>query len=158
MKKHNKLFLYVLTATVIEFGIMVWLNSVLYKGIFNLGMLMPALSIQVVVAYNYTKGKLKTKWGKTTVGLFFSVAIILFFIGKPTYTFEQAKQLVYERESVSKIVDHKDESYRNTVPIYTEETRFFIHYRDYHFEAEERFFLVNPRTGEVIEMKEPYWH
>ncbi|WP_404468384.1 hypothetical protein [Sutcliffiella horikoshii] len=159
MNKSNKFFLYTLVATIIEFGIIAWLNSHFYKGVFDLGMIIPIMSIRVVVAYNYTKGRLKTKWGKPAMGLFFTIPIILFLIGKPTYTFDQAKQLVYESQNVSTIVEYKgEESYRNTVPIYTEERRFFINNRDYHFQADERFFLVHPRTGEVIEMKQPYWH
>ncbi|MEA3320699.1 MAG: hypothetical protein U9Q88_11780 [Bacillota bacterium] len=159
MTKSNKFFLFTLVATLFELGIIAWLNSHFYKGIFSLGIIIPIMYFQVLVAYSYTKGKLKTKWGKPAVGMFFTIPIILFLIGKPTYTFDQAKQLVYESQNVSTIVEYKEEeSYRNTVPIYSDERRIFINYRDYHFEADERFFLVHPRTGEVIEMKQPYWH
>ncbi|NMH74326.1 hypothetical protein HF078_14640 [Bacillus sp. RO2] len=159
MNFSNKFFLYTLVATVLELVIIDWLNSHFYEGVFNLGIIIPVMSTQVIVAYIYTKERSKAKWGKRTVGLFFCLSIILFFIGKPTYTFDQAKQLIYENKDVSTIDEYKEkESYRNTVPIHTEEWRFFIDYRDYHFKAEERFFLVHPRTGEVIEMKQPYWH
>lgn len=109
-----------MVATIMEFGVIIWIDSYLYKGVFNIGMMLPVLSIQLVVAYNYSKGKLRTKWPKVAVGLFFCVGIVLFLVGKPSYTFEQAKQLVYEKEEVSQIVDYKEESYRNTVPIHTD--------------------------------------
>lgn len=157
MTKSNRFFLFTLGATLLELGIIIWLNSHFYKGVFNLGMIIPVMTVRMVVVYTYTKGKLKKQWEKKAIGLFFIVPIVLFLIGKPTYTYDQAKQLVYESHDVSTIVEYKEESYRNTVPIYTEKIRFFINNRDYHYEADNRFFLVNPRTGEVIEMKQPYW-
>jgi len=84
--------------------------------------------------------------------------MLLFVFFKPTYTYEEAKQLVYKNtDGVSNIVIHHEKRYRDTVPIYTEETRFFILYRDYHFEGDGRYFLVHPRTGVVTEMEQPYW-
>lgn len=83
MTKSNKFFLYTLVATLLEFGIIVWLNSHFYKGVFDLSIIIPVMTVRVVVVYNYTKGKLKKQWEKKAIGLFFCVPIILFLIGKP---------------------------------------------------------------------------
>ncbi|MDX8367311.1 hypothetical protein [Cytobacillus sp. IB215665] len=96
---------------------------------------------------------------KPSLIILFIIPLLLFIFFRPTYTFEQAKQLVYESGyDVSGIVVQNEERYRDTVPIYTEDTRFFIRYRDYHFEVDGRYFLVNPRSGVVNEMEQPYWH
>ncbi|WP_223701746.1 hypothetical protein [Sutcliffiella deserti] len=156
--RQKNYFLYILSATIIELCILLFINSTLYRGVFDLGLLIPLMTTGVLISYYYLKRGMRSKWAKPTLVIFFIIPLLLFIFFRPTYTFEQAKQLVYESAyDVSHIVVYNENRYRDTVPIYTEDTRFFIRYRDYHFEAEGRYFLVDPRSGVVTEMRRPYW-
>ncbi|MRX73444.1 hypothetical protein GJU40_14965 [Bacillus lacus] len=155
----KKYFYYILSATILELCIFLFINSTLYRGVFNLGLLIPFMMFRVLASYYYSKQEMRNKRAKPTLVILFTIPLLLFIFFKPTYTFEQARQLVYESAyDVSHIVVHNEERrYRDTVPIYTEDSRCFISYRDYHFEGDGRYFLVHPRSGVVTEMKQPYW-
>ncbi|MFS1518837.1 hypothetical protein V1503_20595 [Bacillus sp. SCS-151] len=159
MKKNKKIMLYILSAAIMEFCIFEFINSTLYRGVFNMGILIPFLTTVVYFSYVYLiQGSMRKRMNPSLIILFI-IPLLLFIFFRPTYSFEQAKQLVYESGyDVSGIVVQNEERYRDTVPIYTEDTRIFIDYRDYHFEVDGRYFLVNPRSGVVIEMEQPYWH
>ncbi|KMJ58354.1 hypothetical protein AB685_10675 [Bacillus sp. LL01] len=163
MKNKPEIMFGVIIFTIIEIILLVIINTNFYKGIFNFSLVIPIIVLQVVVTYNFLRDRLKTKKPRLWLLFFFSVPIIIFIVGKPTYTFKQAEQLVLDEygDEIS-IVDNGEEKFRDTVPIYTEDHRIFITDRDYHFKGvtekkEQRYFLVNPRTGEVIEMSQPYW-
>ncbi len=164
MDKKRVIMIGVMIFTILELILCIFINTNLYKGVFNTGILVPILVLQVVFTYNFLRDRLKTKWPKLWVSIFLSISIILFVVGKPTYTFKQAEKLVMEEYGHDiTILDNGKDNYRDTVPIYTEEYRFFIRDRDYHFKGvdktkEYRYFLVNPRTGKVSEMSQPYWH
>ncbi|WP_339146151.1 MULTISPECIES: hypothetical protein [unclassified Sutcliffiella] len=158
MRKNKKFILYILGATIMEFCILVFLNFTLYRGVFDLGLLIPFMTTGFFISYYFLKQGMSSKWTKPSLVIFFFIPLLFFIFFRPTYTFEQAKQLVFEsRYDVSNIVVHNEERYRDTVPIYTDDTRFFIRYGDYHFEGDGRYFLVHPRSGIVTEMEQPYW-
>lgn len=163
MKYQRAIIVGVIIFTIIEFILFIVINTLFYKGIFNFSMVIPIFFLQVAMTYNFLRGRLRTKHPRLWLLFIFSVPIIIFLIGKPTYTFMQAERLVLDeyRDEIS-IMDSGEEKFRDTVPIYTEDHRIFITDRDYHFKGvtktkEHRYFLVNPRTGEVMEMSQPYW-
>lgn len=163
MDKKQAVKIGIIFVTIIEFIVFVTINSSLYKGIFNIGIIIAIIPLQVVLTFNFLRDKLKSKRPKLWLLCFYSIPIILFLVGKPTYTYNQAEDLVLEKfKNEITILDNGEETFRDTVPIYTEDFRFFINARDYHFKGvtetnEYRYFLVNARTGEIIEMNQPYW-
>lgn len=73
-----------------------YIYTILYKGVFDLGLLLPFMIFAVSLSYYYYKRGMSTKWAKPATMIFFFIPLLIFIFLKPAYTFEQAKQLIYE--------------------------------------------------------------
>lgn len=62
--------------------------------------------------------------------------------------------------TVNEIDKFDEQQYKKTVPV-IDNDNFYLFNRMYHYEVnalgETKYYIVHPNSGEVIEMKYPYW-
>lgn len=136
----------------------------IYKGIFLPGSFI-SLSL-IIIIFNYRLFRHENaRWFDIRVTIILLSSIIIFIIlllSRPTYTFNDGIDLVYNHFSLDETYEYKAYGIRyNTIPSNYEEIHAFHSNRVYYYRFfkndEYRYFIVEPMSGVVMEMGGEYW-
>jgi len=133
-----------------------------YAGIYQIGIFMPL--IFQPFCYNALFREQKTYWKLRVIGIGL-ISLILplcIYFTLPNYTYNEGKQIVerYVQSSGNPIfIDISKD--KDTVPLVNNPKRLFVSNRAYYYGIKatdnNKYFMVNPLTGEVIQLSENFW-
>ncbi|MCB2290546.1 hypothetical protein LGK97_12290 [Clostridium sp. CS001] len=87
---------------------------------------------------------------------------LIIYFTLPTYTYNEGKQIVKEYvQSSGNLIFIDISKDKDTVPLTANPKRLFVSDRAYYYGIKSTFnnkyFMVNPLTGKVIQLSEDYW-
>lgn len=134
-----------------------------YAGVYEIGIFIP-LIFQPFYYYKvlFREQKPYSKWRIIVIGLISSILSLVIYFTLPNYTYNDGKQVVKEYvQSSGNPVFIDIPKNIDTVPIWNNPKRLFVSNRAYYYEikstVENKYFLVNPLTGEVDQLSNKYW-
>ncbi|GAA0182174.1 hypothetical protein SH2C18_45990 [Clostridium sediminicola] len=134
-----------------------------YAGVYEIGISIP-LILQPLYYYRllFKEQKTSLRLRIIVMGSLSVVLPLVIYFTLPNYTYKQGKQIVKEYVQVTgKPIFVDIPRGMDTVTLINNPKRLFVSDRAYCYEikstGENKYFLVNPITGEVYKMKNKYW-
>ncbi len=154
MNRNKVAWIYLMISVVLLIAL-ITINFVNYAGVVSLGTYFPFLIIMQVLFYKIRKYTSALLILNTSIILTILVAYVLIF---PSYDYEDGKALI-EIEVGQDLLDFIDVEHK-TVPT-TDKGKFLYRNSNYYYKvvhlSNEQFYSVDPITGKVFKLNEPFY-
>lgn len=133
-----------------------------YAGIYQIGLFTPLIFQPLFYKVLFREQKTYLKLRVIGIGLISFILPLIIYSTLPNFTYYEGKQIVKRYVQPSGNLAFIDISKdRDTVPLINSPGRLFVSHRAYYYGIEStlnnKYFMVNPLTGEVTQLSEDYW-
>ena len=133
-----------------------------YAGVYEIRIFIPLIFQPFFYNALFREDKTYLKFKIIGIGLLSFILPLTIYFTLPNYTYNEGKQMVerYVRASKNTVfIDISSE--RDTIPLTNNPKRLFISNRAYYYAikstVDNKYFMVNPITGKVMQLSEDYW-
>ncbi|GCD11059.1 hypothetical protein [Clostridium tagluense] len=133
-----------------------------YAGIYNIGIFILFLGQPIYYKALFKNQNAYLKLKIIAMGLILFISPLIIYYTLPKYTYNEGKQIVqrYVHSSRNTVfIDISKE--KDTVPLVNNPEQLFVSNRAYYYEIKStignKYFMVNPLTGKVVQMPKDYW-
>ncbi|MEG0772048.1 hypothetical protein [Clostridium sp.] len=161
-KAKNFIFIVIILVTAVEayFGYKVYID---YVGIYQVGIFMPFILQPDVYKTLFIKEKVFYKLRIVIAVLISFILPVTIYFTLPNYTYIEGKLKVEQHFGQNKNISFNYYSMgKNSIPLSNNPKQLFVSNRAYYYEVASEegikyFFIVNPLTGELIQLSKRFW-
>ncbi|MGO1370048.1 hypothetical protein [Senegalia sp. (in: firmicutes)] len=159
--KQNKflfILIVILTLTELYWGYKVYRS---YKGVYDIGFFL--IFVLQPLWYSFLIVDVRDdhpRW-KIIISIILTIILpIILYYSLPNYSYDDGREII--REKFDEDVEFTDYSNSmDTIPVFEKEKNIFINDRTYYYKiytnGKYKYFILNEKTGKLIELEEGYW-